>query len=83
MATHSGILAWRISMDKGAWQAAVHGVAKSVCVTKCTHTHTHTHTNNKGLSDHSGNSKGFRSYVPRMETNQKYFLLYHSSIRSQ
>ena len=29
MATHSGILAWRISMDTGAWQARVHGVAKS------------------------------------------------------
>ena len=29
MATHSSILAWRIPMDKGAWQAAVHGVAKS------------------------------------------------------
>ena len=29
MATHSIILAWRISMDRGAWQAAVHGVAKS------------------------------------------------------
>ena len=29
MATHSTILAWRISMDRGAWQAAVHGVAKS------------------------------------------------------
>jgi len=29
MATHSSILAWRISMDKGAWQAAVHGVTKS------------------------------------------------------
>ena len=29
MATHSSILAWRMSMDKGAWQAAVHGVAKS------------------------------------------------------
>ena len=28
MATHSGILAWRISMDRGAWGAAVHGVAK-------------------------------------------------------
>ena len=28
MATHSSILAWRIPMDKGAWQAAVHGVAK-------------------------------------------------------
>ena len=29
MAIHSSILAWRISMDRGAWQAAVHGVAKS------------------------------------------------------
>ena len=29
MATHSSILAWRISMDRGAWQAAVHGVANS------------------------------------------------------
>ena len=28
MATHSSILAWRISMDRGAWQATVHGVAK-------------------------------------------------------
>ena len=28
MATHSSILAWRIPMDR-AWQAAVHGVAKS------------------------------------------------------
>ena len=26
MATHSSILAWRISMDIGAWQAMVHGV---------------------------------------------------------
>ena len=29
MATHSSILAWRIRMDRGAWQATVHGVAKS------------------------------------------------------
>ena len=29
MATHSSILAWRIPMDKGAWEATVHGVAKS------------------------------------------------------
>ena len=28
MAAHSGTLAWRIPMDRGAWQAAVHGVAK-------------------------------------------------------
>ena len=26
MVTHSSILAWRISMDIGAWQAMVHGV---------------------------------------------------------
>ena len=29
MATHSSILAWRIPMDRGAWQTAVHGVTKS------------------------------------------------------
>ena len=29
MATHSRILASRIPMDRGAWQATVHGVAKS------------------------------------------------------
>ena len=28
-ATHSSILTWRIHMGKGAWQATVHGVAKS------------------------------------------------------
>ena len=26
MATHSSILAWRIRMDRGAWQATVHTV---------------------------------------------------------
>ena len=29
MATHSGILAWKNPMDRRAWQAIVHGVAKS------------------------------------------------------
>ena len=29
MATHSRILAWRISTDKGAWQAAVQRVTQS------------------------------------------------------
>ena len=28
MATHSSILAWRIPMDRGAWQALVHGVQR-------------------------------------------------------
>ena len=29
MATHSSILAWKNPTDRGAWQAAVHGVTKS------------------------------------------------------
>ena len=29
MATHYSILAWRIPMDRGAWQTTIHGVAKS------------------------------------------------------
>ena len=29
VATHSSILAWRIPMDRGAWQATIPGVAKS------------------------------------------------------
>ena len=28
-AAHSSILAWEIPLDRGAWQATVHGVAKS------------------------------------------------------
>jgi len=29
MTTHSSIFAWRIPMDRGAWQAAVYWVTKS------------------------------------------------------
>ena len=29
MVTHSSILAWRIPIDRGAWWATVHGVAKN------------------------------------------------------
>ena len=29
VAIHASILAWRISMDRGAWWATVHGVTKS------------------------------------------------------
>ena len=29
MATHVSIAAWRIPIHRGAWKAAVHGVAKS------------------------------------------------------
>ena len=30
MATHSNILACGIPMDRGAWQATVHGITKSL-----------------------------------------------------
>ena len=30
MVTPSSILTWRIPMDRGAWQATVHGVAKEL-----------------------------------------------------
>ena len=29
MAIHANILAWRIPMERGAWQATVHGAAKT------------------------------------------------------
>ena len=29
MATHFGILAWRIPMNRGTWWATVHGITKS------------------------------------------------------
>ena len=30
MATHPSILVWVIPMDRGAWEATVHGVTKSL-----------------------------------------------------
>ena len=39
MATHSSILAWRIPMDRGAWRATVHRVAKSWTQLKWLSTH--------------------------------------------
>ena len=41
MATHSGTLAWRIPMDRGAWWATVHRVTQSWTRLKQLHTHTH------------------------------------------
>ena len=41
MATHSSILAWRVPMDRGAWWATVHNIAKSWTRLKQLRTHSH------------------------------------------
>ena len=41
VAVHYSILAWRIPMDRGAWQVAVHGVAKSHTTEQLLSTYTH------------------------------------------
>ena len=50
MATHTSILSWRISTDRGAWWVTVDGIAEldmterlSTHTRARTHTHTHTH----------------------------------------
>ena len=44
METHSSFLAWRIPMDRGAWQATVHGVTKSETSLKQHSTISHPYT---------------------------------------
>ena len=36
MVTHSSVLAWRIPMDRGAWQTTVYRVAKTRIMTEVT-----------------------------------------------
>ena len=42
MKTHSGLLAWRIPMDREAWRATVHRVAKNWTRLKRLSTHART-----------------------------------------
>ena len=47
------------AMDRGAWEATVHGVAKSQAqLSTHTHTHTHTHTQHTVWAEHCENLKG-------------------------
>ena len=43
-ATHSSILAWRITMDRGAWRAAVHGGHEELETMECPSMHTQPQT---------------------------------------
>ena len=58
MATHSSILAWNIPMDRGAWQATVHGVAQSQ-----TRLSAHAHTWLMVLWQFQVDSKGTQPYT--------------------
>ena len=58
MATHSSILAWRIPMDRGAWQATVHGVTKG----------------QTQLSDYAQHTAPFQSISPPLIPMDKGFL---------
>ena len=51
--THTSILAWRIPMDRGAWQSAVHGVAKSQTRLSDFSFTFHFHTLEKEMATHS------------------------------
>ena len=42
MTTHSSILAWRIPMDRGAWQAVIHRVVESDTTEAAKHAQEHT-----------------------------------------
>ena len=49
MATHSSIPAWRIPMDRGAWQAAAHGVTE-LDMTERLSTHILGHSDDQNIS---------------------------------
>ena len=53
MATDSNILAWRTPMDKGAWPATVHGVAKSRTRLNIFTFTLHFHALEKEMANHS------------------------------
>ena len=57
VATHSSILAWRVPMDREAWRATVHGVAKSWIRTERLSTAQHRQRSGKGSTYNAGDSK--------------------------
>ena len=68
MAAHSSILAWRIPMDRGAWQAAVHGVTKSRTRRKRLSTHEGSPAEQEASYRHKWAAAGPRPCAPRSDT---------------
>ena len=60
MAAHSSILAWIIPMDRGAWRATVHGVAKS-----------RTQVTKRSTAQTISKEKGFFFFFHQVETSGK------------
>ena len=76
MAIHSSILAWRISMERGTWEATVHGVTKSWTWPSDKHsTDRYRSTFNvvlvQSISSKSVSKKILRKYV-NFESNSSY-----------
>ena len=63
IATHSSILAWRIPMDRGTQQAAVHGVRKEMDTTEQLSTHSGTYTLVNVPNNHSYTFSRYLSWV--------------------
>ena len=67
MASHSSALAWKNHMDRGAWWAAVHGVAESRTQLSNFIFTFHFHALEKDMATHSsflpGESQGWGSLV--------------------
>ena len=71
MAKHSSVLAWRIPMDRGAWQDTVHGGAKSCARLKRLSTHSCTH---QETTNHASLASAFTRPVLRLSLQPFKFI---------
>ena len=76
MATRSSILSWKIPMDRGTWQATVHGVAKSHTrlngKAQSTRLNQHEETNKKPLPLTSHKAGAAKANYPNIKMGQNY-----------